>query len=65
MFKIVIHTEQKSLGLTLVEQINVQIDTAEVQLVVERTWAYEITYAYDCLRSHLKTFPALISREIC
>ena len=60
MFKIVIHTEQKSLGLMLVEQINVQIDIAEVQLIVERTWAYEITYAYDCLRSHLKTLSEII-----
>ena len=48
MFKIFIHTEQRSLGLTLVEQIKTQISGVDVQLILERTWAYEITHAYDC-----------------
>ena len=60
MFKIFIHTEQRSLGLSLAKQITTQIETVEVHLILERTWAYEITYAYDCLRSHLKTLSQII-----
>lgn len=60
MFKIYIHTEQEYLGLKLIEQIKLQMPSAEVKLYIERTWAYEFVYARNCLRSQLQTLQTLM-----